>query len=118
MRLPLLLTTAVALATLLGCAPPSEDIATEPESESEEALEVASVPLAVGTFHSCVVVDGGVKCWGSNTYGALGDGSDKSTRYLPVDVVGLSDIKAITAGLTGGPAGYAPMGPVAVVGLP
>lgn len=38
--------------------------------------------LSVGFYHSCVViVDGTVMCWGQNTYGAIGDGTDGGTEY-------------------------------------
>lgn len=55
--------------------------------------------LAVGESHACVLTTtGGVKCWGSNDYGQLGDGS-LINRYLPVDVVGLSSgVSAISLG--------------------
>jgi alpha-tubulin suppressor-like RCC1 family protein len=42
--------------------------------------------IAAGPFHSCVVMAGGVKCWGNNDYGQLGDGTITS-RAAPVDVV-------------------------------
>ncbi|HET9048182.1 MAG TPA: hypothetical protein VFN29_04370 [Chiayiivirga sp.] len=55
--------------------------------------------LAVGERHSCVVTEGGgVKCWGNNDDGQLGDGSTTS-RDRPVQVVGLdSDVIAVSVG--------------------
>ncbi len=38
---------------------------------------------------ACAVVNGGVKCWGSNTYGQLGDGSQLD-NYQPTQVSGLT----------------------------
>jgi alpha-tubulin suppressor-like RCC1 family protein len=31
--------------------------------------------IAAGFYHVCAIVDGAVKCWGENTYGALGRGT-------------------------------------------
>jgi alpha-tubulin suppressor-like RCC1 family protein len=45
--------------------------------------------VAAGGSHTCAGVDGGVQCWGDNTYGQLGDGTH-SGRTTPVDVVGLN----------------------------
>jgi len=41
--------------------------------------------------HSCALLadNNGVKCWGYNAYGQLGDGSSGNVRTTPVDVVGL-----------------------------
>ena len=62
--------------------------------------EIEAVRLAAGRRHTCAVsAVGGVKCWGDNSFGQLGDGTDEGPRTTPVDVVGLdSDVVAVTAG--------------------
>ena len=46
--------------------------------------------VALGWKFSCALLtDGAMKCWGSNAWGALGDGTSGTQRATPVDVVGL-----------------------------
>jgi len=52
-------------------------------------LTAGVTSLGVGYYHTCAVVLGGVRCWGSNGYGQLGDGTT-STRSSPVQVAGLT----------------------------
>lgn len=62
-------------------------------------LPATVAAIATGENHSCALrTTGGVKCWGFNSDGQLGDGSS-ANRNLPVDVVGL------TAGATSVAAG-------------
>jgi alpha-tubulin suppressor-like RCC1 family protein len=57
--------------------------------------------IAAGDYHTCALTAaGGVKCWGQNEEGQLGDGAPTFKAVVaPVDAVGLSQgVTAITAG--------------------
>ncbi len=46
--------------------------------------------LAAGAAHSCALLDSGiVKCWGSNAFGQVGDGTSGAERPAPADVIEL-----------------------------
>ncbi len=55
--------------------------------------------VATGSEHSCALLaDGTVRCWGYNASGQLGDGTKTSSGGAAVQVQGLDDAFAITAG--------------------
>ena len=55
--------------------------------------------ITSGDTHNCALkTDGTVRCWGDNTYGKLGDGTN-TLRTTPVVVPGLAGVAAVSAGI-------------------
>lgn len=68
----------------------SQDAPSAPQAELGGVTD-----LALGSQHTCAVVNRGVKCWGNNQYGQVGDGTTQN-RNVPVDVVGLGAGSGVT----------------------
>ena len=65
----------------------------EPSSAPVDVVDLPAglMEIAAGARHACALLDsGGVKCWGSNVNGQLGNGSGLVLSTRPVNVVGLS----------------------------
>jgi len=79
-----------------GNAPTDSDTPVAVSGLSEKI-----VALAGGVFHTCALTEaGGVRCWGKNDHGQLGNGDLGVDSAVPVAVQGLGNsVAAIAAGL-------------------
>ncbi|WP_395683344.1 hypothetical protein [Dokdonella sp.] len=74
-----------------------------PNGSSPTPVDVAGlssgvVAITQGALHVCAQLMDGVRCWGRNDFGQLGDGS-RETRLVPTEVVGLGGpVEAVSAG--------------------
>lgn len=72
-------------------------------NDSSDPVEVAGLTSGVtsvsaGYYHTCAVTSaGGVKCWGSNVFGELGDEA-LVDHNIPVEVAGLTSVTGVSAG--------------------
>jgi alpha-tubulin suppressor-like RCC1 family protein len=55
--------------------------------------------LSAGMFHSCVVFGGGVRCWGANSSGQLGNNSTADSQAAVVAIGSGSGASAVAAGV-------------------
>jgi alpha-tubulin suppressor-like RCC1 family protein len=93
----------VALAFVgASCRRPTSDAEVSPRSGALDQGSAAPLQnvqsIAVGISHACALLnDGSVLCWGSNTFGQLGDGTNFDSES-PVAVVGLNNVVSLGLG--------------------
>jgi alpha-tubulin suppressor-like RCC1 family protein len=75
------------------------------EENDESAVPVVAegltgvIRIAAGAAHAlALLANGTVEAWGENHDGALGDGKLAESQETPVQVIGLTDVRAISAG--------------------
>ena len=61
-------------------------------------LDAGVTAIAGGSMHGCALTAAGPMCWGHNSFGQTGDGTNNNSRYAPVAVAGLAAATALWAG--------------------
>ncbi len=100
----LLIVLANVGVLLLLTASPAAGVRTGPQAIDPNigaASAGAAMAIAAGYYHTCAVLDGGVKCWGDNAYGQLGKDATKDSP-IGAWVSGLGAGSSVTAIAAGG----------------
>jgi alpha-tubulin suppressor-like RCC1 family protein len=76
-----------------------------PPTEPPAPVSLVAEPVSTGIDHSCAVLGGGLRCWGFNSSGQLGDGTTTSAQSPTiVDGIGgsgsLGGVVQVSAGAT------------------
>lgn len=80
----------------LGLGAGAQEIVSEP---TFNGVTLARGVAAAGSHTCAVLANGTVKCWGNNEDGQLGAGIADTEKNVPVNVVGLSGVADVDAGL-------------------
>lgn len=80
-------------------SPPSRNDADRNSPVAVSGM-LGATAVTAGTNYSCALVNGSMRCWGSNWAGQLGNGQhgDEDASSVPVAVSGLAGITAMAAG--------------------
>ncbi len=75
-------------------------LTNQPTPVDVSGLSSGVAGVSAGTYHTCAVTTaGGLKCWGQDTYGQLGNDAVAANKPTPVDVLGLtSGVASVSAG--------------------
>ena len=76
----------------------SDDVACSTTPVPVAGLGAVTAIAAGGSYTCALLGSGTVECWGDNSLGELGDGSEVDYSATPVTVAGLSDVTSIGAG--------------------